>query len=90
MSYRSYGEFTADLMGTKARLDVLKDHLAHFASYNLSIRDTTRFYQWKKDFDSLLLKNAVPHFSTIRLGNDHTEVCVLGDQPLMPMWQTMI
>ena len=73
VSYRSYGEFTADLMGTKARLDVLKDHLAHFASYNLSIRDTTRFYQWKKDFDSLLLKNAVPHFSTIRLGNDHTE-----------------
>ena len=73
VSYRSYGEFTADLMGTKARLDVLKDHLAYFASYNLSIRDTTRFYQWKKDFDSLLLKNAVPHFSTIRLGNDHTE-----------------
>lgn len=73
VSYRSYGEFTADLMGTKSRLDVLKDHLAYFASYNLSIRDTTRFYQWKKDFDSLLLKNAVPHFSTIRLGNDHTE-----------------
>ena len=32
-----------------------------------------RFTQWKNDFDSLLAINAVPNFSTIRLGNDHTE-----------------
>ncbi|MFN9688067.1 MAG: beta-propeller fold lactonase family protein [Bacteroidota bacterium] len=73
VSFRSYGEFTADLMGTKTKLDVLNGHLAYFASYNLSIRDTTRYYQWEKDFDSLIVNNAVPNFSTIRFGNDHTE-----------------
>jgi hypothetical protein len=29
--------------------------------------------QWKKDFDSLVAISAVPQFSTIRMGNDHTE-----------------
>ena len=78
VSYRSYGEFTADMMGTKARIDVLNGHLAPFASYGLHIRDTTRYYQWKRDFDSLIAINAVPNFSTIRLGNDHTEGMRIG------------
>ena len=73
VSYRSYGEFVADAMGLKPRLESLKGHTARFAPYNLAIRDTTRFYQWKHDFDSLVAANAVPKFSTIRLGNNHTE-----------------
>ncbi|MGB4400944.1 MAG: bifunctional YncE family protein/alkaline phosphatase family protein [Daejeonella sp.] len=73
VSYRSYGEFVADALGSKPRLESLKGHTARFAPYNLSIRDTTRFYQWKHDFDSLVVANAVPQFSTIRLGNNHTE-----------------
>jgi YVTN family beta-propeller protein len=73
VSYRSYGEFVADDFGTKPRLESLKDHAAVFAPYGLKTMDTIRFHQWKQDFDSLVALNNVPRFSTIRLGNDHTE-----------------
>jgi YVTN family beta-propeller protein len=73
VSFRSYGEFVADYQGKKPRVDVLKNHSAIYAPYTLSIADTTRFYQWKKDFDSLVALNALPAFSSIRMGNDHTE-----------------
>ncbi len=73
VSFRSYGEFVADYQGKKPRIDVLKDHSAVYAPYTLSIRDTIRFYQWKKDFDSLVAIKALPAFSSIRMGNDHTE-----------------
>ena len=32
----------------------------------------TRVAIWAHDFDSLLTKNAVPQFNTIRISNDHT------------------
>lgn len=73
VSYRSYGEFVADDFGTKPRLESLKGHAAVFAPYGLKTTDTARFQQWKTDFDALVLANNVPRFSTIRLGNDHTE-----------------
>jgi hypothetical protein len=73
VSYRSYGEFVADDFGTKPRLESLKGHAAAFAPYGLAVRDTVRFRQWKKDFDSLIAINAVPKFNSIRMGNDHTE-----------------
>ena len=43
-----------------------------------SIRDTTRFYQWKRDFDRLLARNEVPQLNTVRFINDHTEGLSLG------------
>jgi len=71
VSYRSYAEF---MDGTKPNIPVLKGHFcAKFSSWDLSIRDTVRFRQWKNDFDSLLAVNAVPGFSSIRFPNDHTE-----------------
>jgi phospholipase C len=70
VSYRSYGEFVS---GNKPSIDALKGHFAHYTGWDLSVRDTSRFYQWKKDFDSLLAANALPQFSSIRFGNDHTE-----------------
>ncbi|MFM2439655.1 MAG: hypothetical protein RLZ16_653 [Bacteroidota bacterium] len=73
VSYRSYGEFVSDDFGLKPRLDVLKGHSATFSPYGLGVKDTVRFKQWKKDFDSLVAIQAVPQFSTIRMGNDHTE-----------------
>ena len=73
VSYRSYGEFVSDDLGTKPRLESLKGHSAVFTPYGLAVRDTVRFRQWKKDFDSLIAINAVPKFNTIRMGNDHTE-----------------
>lgn len=73
LSYRSYGEFVSDDYGTKPRIESLKGHSAIFSSYGLKVMDTIRVQQWKRDFDSLLSINSVPQFSTIRLGNDHTE-----------------
>jgi len=38
----------------------------------LDITDRTREEIWAHDFDSLLCKNAVPQFNSIRISNDHT------------------
>ena len=70
VSYRSYGEFVSD---NKPTLEALKGHFANYPGYDLSIRDTSRFYDWKRDFDSLVAASALPQLNTIRFGNDHTE-----------------
>ncbi len=70
VSFRTYGEFVEEGGPT---LDILKGHAAPYTPYNLKVRDTTRFYQWKRDFDSLVAANAVPQLTTLRFGNDHTE-----------------
>ena len=71
ISYRTYGEFADDY---KANLPVLEGHFCpYFTSWDQKVRDTTRFYQWKKEFDSMLAKNAVPQFNSLRFINDHTE-----------------
>jgi len=71
ISYRTYGEFADDY---KANIPVLENHFCpYFTSWDQTVRDTTRFYQWKKEFDSLLSNNAVPQFNSLRFINDHTE-----------------
>jgi YVTN family beta-propeller protein len=76
ISYRTYGEFADDY---KANIPVLKDHFCpYYTSWDESVRDTTRFYQWKREFDSLLAKNAVPRFNSLRFINDHTEGLRMG------------
>jgi YVTN family beta-propeller protein len=71
VSYRTYGEFADD---RKANIPSIKNNMcSYFDGYTTSIWDTTRFFQWKKDFDSLINANAVPQLSTVRFGNDHTE-----------------
>lgn len=72
VSYRSYAEFISDK--NTPNLPALEGHFCpEFAHWDLSIRDTTRFYQWKRDFDRLLAKGEVPQLNTIRFPNDHTE-----------------
>ena len=76
VTYRTYGEF-AD--GGKANIPALEGHFCpYYTPYNLSVRDTTRFYQWRREFDSLLTANALPRFNSMRFGNDHTEGLRLG------------
>ena len=76
ISYRTYGEF-AD--GGKANIPALEGHFCpYFASYDHGVTDTTRFSQWRREFDSLLIINAVPKFNSIRFPNDHTEGLRLG------------
>ena len=76
VSYRTYGEFADDY---KANIKVLENHFCpYYTSWDQSVRDTTRFYQWKREFDSLLTANAVPRFNSLRFINDHTEGAKLG------------
>lgn len=70
VSYRTYGEF-AD--GGKPNIPVLKNHVSPtYTGWDLSVKDTVRYNQWSKEFDSLVSKNAVPQLNTLRFGNDHT------------------
>jgi DNA-binding beta-propeller fold protein YncE len=71
VTYRSYAEFIGE---NEASIPVLKDHFCKsYTGWNLSVRDTVRFYQWKRDFDALLAQGNVAQLNTIRFGNDHTE-----------------
>ena len=71
VSYRTYGEFANN---SKPNIPSLKNNMCnYFEGYNTSVWDTTRFSQWKRDFDSLININALPQLSTIRFSNDHTE-----------------
>ena len=70
VSYRSYGEFEDE---DKPHLECLKGHICPlFTGWDLSVSDTTRFTQWKRDFDSLTAAGALPQLNVIRIGNDHT------------------
>ncbi|TAE55591.1 MAG: hypothetical protein EAZ89_05530 [Bacteroidetes bacterium] len=70
VSYRSYGEFVDD---GKANLPVLEGHFpVNYPGYDLAIQDIYREGIWERDLDSMLAAGAVPHFNTLRFGNDHT------------------
>ncbi|HEY4109804.1 bifunctional YncE family protein/alkaline phosphatase family protein [Puia sp.] len=78
VSYRSYGEF-GDGGGPKKDgapnklITALRDHYcAGYTGWDLTVQDTTRFGQWKQDFDSLMAAGSVPRLNIIRIGNDHT------------------
>ena len=71
VSYRTYGEFADNY---KPNIPVLQNHYCtYYTSWDQTVRDTTRVGQWKRDFDSLLAANALPHLNTLRIINDHTE-----------------
>jgi len=76
ISYRTYGEFADDY---KPNIPSLEGHFCpYFTSWDEQIRDTSRFYQWRRDFDSLLAINKLPALNTLRFINDHTEGTRLG------------
>ena len=76
VSYRTYGEFADDF---KANIPSLEGHFCpYFTSWDETVRDTTRFYQWRREFDSLVAANALPQFNSLRFINDHTEGMVPG------------
>lgn len=71
ISYRTYGEFADDY---KANIKVLENHFCpYYTSWDEKVRDTTRFNQWRREFDSLYAAGAVPRFNSLRFINDHTE-----------------
>jgi len=71
ISYRTYGEFADDY---KANIKVLEGHFcSYFTSWDERVKDSMRFFQWKRDFDSLIAISKVPQLNTLRFINDHTE-----------------
>lgn len=89
VSYRSYGEFcdrkpvvvNGKKVGTSIQpnLESLKGHYCpNFEPFNLNFRDTVRYKEWEADFDSLMARNEVPRFNTVRFGNDHTQGMKIG------------
>ena len=77
VSYRTYGEFISD--NKTPNLPSLKDHFCkEYTGWNLSVRDTIRFHQWKREFDAFLAQDKVPAMNTLRFGNDHTEGLRVG------------
>ena len=76
LRYRSYGEFEAY---SKKKGSALDGRFApNYPDFDMSIKDIKRVDIWKKDLDSLMAAGAVPHFSSIRLGNDHTSGARIG------------
>lgn len=76
VSYRTYGEFADNF---KANIPVLEGHFCpYFTSWDETVRDTTRFNQWRREFDSLVAANALPQFNSLRFINDHTEGLRIG------------
>jgi YVTN family beta-propeller protein len=70
VTYRTYGEFADNY---KPNIPVLKDHFSpYFTGWDLSVRDSTRYKEWAKEFDSLVAANALPQFNSLRFPNDHT------------------
>ncbi|WP_375444861.1 bifunctional YncE family protein/alkaline phosphatase family protein [uncultured Fibrella sp.] len=83
VSYRSYGVFVDKDKGNIPALD--EQHVCkNFTTFYVNkTKDTTRVNQWMHDFDSLLVAKAIPQFSTIRLGNDHTHGLAVGQMTPM-------
>jgi DNA-binding beta-propeller fold protein YncE len=76
VSFRTYGEFADNY---KANYPTLQGKFCpYFTSWDEKVRDTSRFYQWKRDFDSLYAINQVPALNTMRFINDHTEGTRVG------------
>ncbi|MBU1373043.1 MAG: beta-propeller fold lactonase family protein [Bacteroidetes bacterium] len=70
LTYRTYGEFTDGKTGNIPSLE--NNFCPGYAGFDMSVKDTTRYHVWEKDFDQLLAQNSVPQFNTIRFSNDHT------------------
>jgi YVTN family beta-propeller protein len=75
VSYRTY----AEAVGDRPFITNIKGHYCKsYDEFNLNIRDTVRYREWKNDFDSLEAKNAVPAFNMIGLYDDHTFGLAVG------------
>ncbi|HVS95320.1 MAG TPA: bifunctional YncE family protein/alkaline phosphatase family protein [Puia sp.] len=72
VSFRNYGEFMDNGYPTLPVLKKRSNYCAEYPGWNLDIRDISREAVFERDFDSLVNRDAVPHFSTIYLPNDHT------------------
>ena len=88
VSYRTYGEFADDY---KANIPALEGHFCpYFTSWDETVRDTTRFYQWRREFDSLVAANACPSSIHFDLSMIIPKVKALAAPLRLHMWPIMI
>jgi hypothetical protein len=77
ITYRTYGEFSNNKF--QPQVASLAGHVCpYFPSFNGNIRDTSRFYLFEREFDSLLAAGALPRLMTVKFPNDHTEGTAIG------------
>ncbi|MBS1946504.1 MAG: bifunctional YncE family protein/alkaline phosphatase family protein [Bacteroidetes bacterium] len=79
ISFRNYGEFMDNGFPTLPVLKEKTNYCAQYPGWNLDITDVYREKIFEHDFDSLIAINAVPHFNTVYLPNDHTSGASRGD-----------
>lgn len=72
VSFRNYGEFMDTGKPTLSLLREDEHYCRQYPGWNLAIQDIYREKIFEHDFDSLVMKQNVPHFNTIYLPNDHT------------------
>jgi hypothetical protein len=72
VSFRNYGEFMDTGKPTLGLLRESEHYCTQYPGWNLDIQDVYREKVFEHDFDSLLVRQNVPHFNTIYLPNDHT------------------
>ncbi|HVM87677.1 MAG TPA: alkaline phosphatase family protein [Puia sp.] len=73
ISFRNYGEFMDNGYPSLPVLKKAANYCTKYPGWNLDITDVYREQVFEHDFDSLLAVNAVPHFNTVYLPNDHTD-----------------
>ncbi len=76
VNFRTYGEFADDYAANYPTLE--GKFCPYYTSWDEKVKDTTRFYQWKREFDSLYAIHQVPSLNTLRFINDHTEGTRIG------------
>jgi len=72
VSFRNYGEFMDNGYPTIPALKQDANYCKKYPGWNLRIQDVYREQVFEHDFDSLVANNAVRHFNTVYLPNDHT------------------
>ncbi len=72
VSLRNYGEFMDNGYPTLPVLAKPSNYCHQYPGWNLKIMDIDREKIFEHDFDSLIAINAVPHFNSVYLPNDHT------------------
>ena len=91
LGFRNYGEY---VWHDKERKGFYKANNAYmqpyssttFPCYDLSVKDTTRFRIWKKEFAAFVAADSLPAFNLIRLPNNHTA----GTKKGFPTVQAMV
>ncbi len=83
VTYRDYGEYVTEPKtkdgDVTTQEDALKGHIdPKFPTFDMSITDTSRIVEWKKEFDAFVSTKSLPQLEIVRLPRDHTSGTRIG------------